>query len=279
MTNSKYPQVAVYQTAYQTSYVYLWTEGNTSRSEIKTLSTVTERVPLYVFDLGEEKPSVFTKYRDGYIKYDKEFEKTLDYANGPLKYKISGLNPQMDYLMSLTFYQDEDDRIWEEEVKIDGIKLKNIKLPRKKVVKEEFFIPSHLYSDSVCELSIRNISFHKSVLSGLSIFEFSKKNKNLLSSEKNYENPQKELFFSIQNLNKDKIKISYYLPKRGEVKIKIYSAIGMLLNTIKIIQSPGSHIFIWDSKDKNGKKLPKGVYFINIEFNNQIIKKGKVIIF
>lgn len=267
-TTSRYPSVSIYETSAGTNFTYLWTEGNSSPFEIKTLFlNLSENLPLYAFSLGEKEPSIFTEFRDGYIVYNEESEfGKADYAEGCLEYKIPWLEPQKEYLINLTFYQNESE-ILKEEIIVDNIKLKTIELPKGKIIKEEFFIPQQVYSDGMIKLSIKN-PFGKAMLSSFAVFEFCKNKEKEWVRKENYKNIKDEfLQISIQNFSLDKIKISYYLPKSGEVEIMIYSAIGTCLKTVKTIQSQGRHIFIWDCKDKNGKKMPNGIYFVKINFS------------
>ncbi|MGB9721909.1 MAG: N-acetylmuramoyl-L-alanine amidase, partial [bacterium] len=106
--DSKYPQVAMYQTISSTKFVYVWTEGNTAPYEVKILPVSQFRaspVPLYAFDLGEEKSSIFNEQRTGFILYGQGFEKSVDYDTVALKYRITGLDPDKIYLLGLAFYQ------------------------------------------------------------------------------------------------------------------------------------------------------------------------------
>ncbi len=59
--------------------------------------------------------------------------------------------------------------------------------------------------------------------------------------------------------------ISYTLPNPAEVSINIYDILGRLAVTlINQNQSAGYHSILWNGKTVNNKKLPSGVYLINI---------------
>lgn len=278
--NSKYPQVAMYQTPNQTYFTYLWTEGNSSPFEIKIkrISYASPDLsPLYAFDVGEKEPSIFNERRTGYILYGNGFEKSVDYDTTCLKYRIKGLNPEKIYLLYLVFYQDETDEYWNEEIIIDGILLKTVNLRRKKLVIERILIPPEVYRDGVFDLNIKRKYGPKSVLSAFALLEFIWRKENLLSKK----GEDKEIYtefesFNSKNLFHKKVKFSYYLYEPDKVRIKIYSVCGKLLYETESKKSPGIHIFTWNGKDKNSNPLPSGIYFIKIETTNW--KKVKKII-
>lgn len=72
-----------------------------------------------------------------------------------------------------------------------------------------------------------------------------------------------------------KTSITYEIPDRSFVSLKIYNATGQL---IKIIEEgekeAGRYTYVWDGYNKYGNKVPAGVYFYNLEADrNRIIKK------
>lgn len=60
-------------------------------------------------------------------------------------------------------------------------------------------------------------------------------------------------------------KISFAINNKTKVNIKIYSENGILIKTLVDQTFPkGNYIFSWDNKDKNGKKVNDGIYFVII---------------
>ncbi|MFQ5865963.1 MAG: FlgD immunoglobulin-like domain containing protein [bacterium] len=60
--------------------------------------------------------------------------------------------------------------------------------------------------------------------------------------------------------------ISYSLPEKGHVVLKVYNIlreeIGILVNEPK---EPGYHTVTWDGKDNNGNSMPNGLYIYTIK--------------
>jgi N-acetylmuramoyl-L-alanine amidase len=279
LTDSKYPQVAMYQTVSQTNLVYVWTEGNESPYEVKILpvSLRSNPVPFYAFNLGEKEPSVFLKHRSGYVVYEEGFEKSADYDTSFLHYKITGLDPDKIYHLGLVFYQDEANSVWQQEIAIDNCLIKKINLPRKKIINEKIVLSQEDYQDGIIELKIKKLSGPKVVLSAMSVWEFSKENHPALFVKESSMNvPQEFNVLTLSNPVKDKSLFHYQLPKACQITIKIYSISGQLVREIKENKSAGLHTTIWDGKDTKGIDIASGIYFYRVESTNKTVT-GKII--
>lgn len=278
-TDSKYPQVAMYQTIFQTNLVYVWTEGNESPYEVKILpvSLRSNPVPLYAFNLGEKEPSVFLKQRSGYVVYEESFEKSADYDTSFLHYKITGLDPDKIYHLGLVFYQDETNSVWKQEIEIDNCLIKKINLPRKKTINEKIVLSQEDYQDGIIEFKIKKLVGPKVVLSAMSVWEFSKEDHIIPSVEESNKNtPQESKILAVSNPVKDKSLFHYQLPKACQITIKIYSISGQLVREIKENKPAGFHTTIWDGKDTKGIDVTSGIYFYRLESTNKT-KTGKII--
>ena len=65
---------------------------------------------------------------------------------------------------------------------------------------------------------------------------------------------------------KQKTEIQWQIAGNNPVDLKIYDAVGQL---ITIYQPPTtSNRFIWDGTNNSGKRLPRGIYFINLKTKN-----------
>ncbi|MEO0261975.1 MAG: T9SS type A sorting domain-containing protein, partial [candidate division WOR-3 bacterium] len=72
---------------------------------------------------------------------------------------------------------------------------------------------------------------------------------------------EKVLFNVYPNIFRENTVISFSGIRDKDAVIKIFNSAGEIINMYKI-NSAGK--IIWDGKDKNGKKLPSGIYFINL---------------
>ncbi len=60
--------------------------------------------------------------------------------------------------------------------------------------------------------------------------------------------------------------ISYSLPEPTRVHLKVYDVTGKVVNNlVNKVQSMGNYSLIWDGSDKDGKRVPGGIYFISLE--------------
>jgi hypothetical protein len=94
----------------------------------------------------------------------------------------------------------------------------------------------------------------------------------------NEDKPQSDKTFFISakpNLLSKNTLIQYSLKKRSNVSIKVYSVIGQKIVTIfEGIKESGIHEIKWLGVDNKGNRLPKGIYFLELETSyNKAIEK------
>lgn len=64
-------------------------------------------------------------------------------------------------------------------------------------------------------------------------------------------------------------KISYELPARGEVTLRLFNAAGQLVRFYQTkTKEAGAHAISWDGKDESGKAVASGVYFYQLTFTS-----------
>ena len=72
--------------------------------------------------------------------------------------------------------------------------------------------------------------------------------------------------------------ISFTLEKRERVQLHIFDISGQLIQTIVNKELPkGEHRFIWNSTDKFGNKIKKGIYFLTLNTTDKILHQTKII--
>jgi hypothetical protein len=80
--------------------------------------------------------------------------------------------------------------------------------------------------------------------------------------------PKEEALLFVANPNpfSTSVKVSYYLPSSGKVRLAAYDVTGRLVKTLANSEpGPGWHHHTWNGTDEEGRKLPSGVYFAAIE--------------
>jgi tetratricopeptide (TPR) repeat protein len=69
-------------------------------------------------------------------------------------------------------------------------------------------------------------------------------------------------------------KIRYNLPEPGNVKLVIYNILGREIKKLfDGEEEAGSHIQLWDGKDKFGQTVTSGVYIYQLRYKDKIINK------
>jgi len=72
--------------------------------------------------------------------------------------------------------------------------------------------------------------------------------------------------------------IKFSLPEASNVTLKIYNNAGQFIKSLANGNfAAGAHSFKWDATDRNGVKVPSGIYFYKLDANN-FIKTGKMIL-
>lgn len=103
---------------------------------------------------------------------------------------------------------------------------------------------------------------------------------NITSVEKrNYNQPQKyNLYQNYPNPFNPNTTINYTLMEPGEVKIIIYNSLGQKIKTlIDNHQTSGRHSIAWNGQDEYGNNVSSGIYFYQLEVNNNTISKRMIL--
>lgn len=75
-------------------------------------------------------------------------------------------------------------------------------------------------------------------------------------------------------------KITYAIPVKSRIDMKIYDITGKLVTTLKngVIEEPGYKVANWNMTDARGKKVNSGIYFCNLEMNKESSTKKILVI-
>lgn len=75
-------------------------------------------------------------------------------------------------------------------------------------------------------------------------------------------------------LFRDEIKINFELQKPSYVKIEIFDKLGRgVVVLLHRKMKEGRHTLFWDRRDKNGRRIPQGLYFVTLETETFSITK------
>jgi len=83
----------------------------------------------------------------------------------------------------------------------------------------------------------------------------------------------------MQNPIRKESKISFFLPCKNRVKLKVYDAAGRLVKTlVDDIRMAGNHDIRWDGTDNSGRNQPSGVYFLRLDAGRESTIRKLVLI-
>jgi len=67
------------------------------------------------------------------------------------------------------------------------------------------------------------------------------------------------------------IEIKFSIPKQSDIKFKIYDAAGRLVRTLIDGEiNKGYHTVVWDGKDEDFRVVSSGIYFVKIDYQNEV---------
>ncbi len=88
-----------------------------------------------------------------------------------------------------------------------------------------------------------------------------------------------QLFDNYPNPFNNVTVIPYHLGQPGKVTISIFTISGKIINEIFIgWQEAGSHQYVWNGYDANGRGIASGIYFYRLQVNGQNISKKMVLV-
>ncbi|MFQ5769788.1 MAG: FlgD immunoglobulin-like domain containing protein, partial [bacterium] len=81
------------------------------------------------------------------------------------------------------------------------------------------------------------------------------------------------LFQNYPNPFNPETEIRFYLDESRKINLKIYNALGQLINTlVQDEMAAGFHTVVWDGTNENGLQVPTGVYIYSLELSRNVLK-------
>jgi photosystem II stability/assembly factor-like uncharacterized protein len=266
------PQVAFLPGMMGTTLFCFWTENNSAPYQEYFTTTMGPLSGFFTLDAGQTDPSPYTVHRGGYLQYTQEPEKTVDTDGSYLTYRFDRLDPKMLYLVRASYYQESGSPVGL-EVKVNGSVFANLAVPNRSVIKGEAWVPSELYSDSVVEITIRKKSGTLGTLGYLELCQAEPKGKGGPQSSglADLSLPREfSLDSGYPNPMTSEGRIDYALPKASSVDLTVYNISGQVVRRLvsEPSKAPGRYSVRWDGRNKNGHRVPGGVYFYRLNAGN-----------
>jgi hypothetical protein len=263
----------------------IWTEGGQMPYEIRTKTVVLPEIPYFYVDAGNDEASAWTIQRAGYIQFTPEPEKTIDYHPQKLIYHFSNLNPVKRYHIKLVLYfESQNPHRWRMRINGDNILHANIWITSGEITTVERVLPTACYKDGELYLNIENLIGDYALVSQIYIYESEREieyiTKNTQISEILPAN--KTGIYISPNPMSSAVKISYLLPTSAQyhTNLKIYDSSGRLIRQFENstnCKNLKNQIF-WNGTDENGRILPKGIYFIVLEFDTRRLTEKLILL-
>ena len=75
------------------------------------------------------------------------------------------------------------------------------------------------------------------------------------------------------------VRINYTMSNVSDVRINIYDIMGRLVqNTLERDKRAGIHTFTWNGRDRSGRELPSGIYFVTLMLNEKPVRSMKLLL-
>ena len=99
-----------------------------------------------------------------------------------------------------------------------------------------------------------------------------------IEDENQAETPKKySLNQNFPNPFNSSTRISFYLPKSGNVKLEVYNILGQKIRTLlEKVEQPGPKTLFWDGTDDRGLNVPTGIYFYRLTAQDFVDTKKMV---
>ncbi len=246
-----------------------WTQAESnrivsfSREEIK--SDRGDGPASMAYDLGDETPSPILVQRTGYVEYGQEPGKIVDIGSDALEYHFVGLDNEYSWKGRVLFYHQSNQPI------ICRLIFNNnqpiiVSIPPNQIIDKTYEIPEVLIINEELNFTIEPIGNSNVVISGILLYS---KPKQGPGGGPQLQNEQ--MITTLTNLQccpvifNKATEISYSLSYETDIQLSVYNSIGQLVAVIDKGRRNGNQVLIWNPKDRHGKKLASGIYFLQLK--------------
>jgi M6 family metalloprotease-like protein len=259
--------------------VTVWCEDDGVLYEVRKDKRLLPEPMLFTYiDLGAELPSSYTIERDGFIAYGSEDYKTVDYDSTKLIYRIRGFEEGYKYQIKFLLYHEGSSR-WKMRIRIDNGWTRNVWVNPNQLTVVEGIIPEAFIKDGEIVVTDEVSQGEFAVLSGIVIYR----------EPKGQGGPQElaimnfgnstEKFVIKPNPVKDRAEIYYQSNSSGIVDLALYDITGRRVKSfISGNLESGYYRLDWNGTDDTGRRLSRGVYFILLDNQTEVLTRKVVIL-
>jgi hypothetical protein len=262
MAESYYPQASAWFTLFGNHLYTAWLEGNSIPYEIRLKDTFLpydaggEIAYLSSFS-GDSVVSPYLIARDG---YKPGWQIPADYGNQQLTYRFP-LDPAYLYKAKVIAYQEKTGE-WRAQCRIDGGSQMLIKYAPHVPETLVFWIPPHLYQDSVLEVTLNRVAGDFVSMGQIYVYRYEQEaggNGGPQSTAAECVSMTVQLHVQ-PSLIVDDFTIAYTLMSESDIQLAIFDASGRKLKTIAAGLKPSGHY----RETVAHQSFPQGVYFVRL---------------
>jgi hypothetical protein len=268
---------------------YLWTawteSPNPGASPFRVLTNFTSMPsffgpgdadfgPYYRVLAGQDTASVYCLKRDGVLRFA---DKAVDFARDSLVYELPYLDPVYDYYLKVYSYRETGEN-WAQGLSVDGSLNRTIQFASNRVDTIRVRIPPELYvEDRKIRFVLKNLRGDYVPALGITLFQRDPKPRGMNGGGQGggqagvpVSMPYREVFAVYPNPVKGQAQIEYSLMAPGEVDLAVYDVTGRLVRrVVEGVVQVGVHRVSWDGKDRDGRKVSSGIYFVKLSSPDQ----------
>ena len=290
-SKSEFPAICYTQHFPKQKLYILWTEDTTKIKGEPAVGPVKNKIeamppaiPKIAANLGAPDASPYTVQREGYKVFGNLAYQKVDYDSKKLIYRFTGLKPNERYKLKLVFYnkkEDDSDKHLKQQilmVKAGRIPIGIVILKPDRIKYFERWIPKWVYESGNLRISIKKMKGEYAVCSEIFLYEYEKstgKGGTQFANGLDNSLPRIQFLSPKPNPFNSSTRISFVIPIKERVSLRIYDASGRLCRTLVNEKlNAGFHNYKWDGRGKNGKQLSNGVYFSILNIGEQrFVKK------
>lgn len=219
--------------------------------------------------LGESEPSQYTVRRSGRVVAN---NKTADIDASKLEYRVSGLDPNKYYALTLVYvFQGMLSETGVVTAWVDTFVFDDKRKVGKELSWVNHVLPKSSYKSGTLNFSVEKVGGVNSILSWFVLwsmpegFKGGPQSSNLITRSR----VQPYLSHPRPNPSTGEVYLSYWLPNSGNVSLRVYNTAGQLIREVESGERvSGTHSIVWDGKNADGMRVSNGVYLIRLVSGN-----------
>ncbi len=272
---SYWPHNQLYYSPFASDMLYvLWTEGSSPGYFVRFKSTDMsgdwggEQKVYYPVTCGEEKQSAYCVSRTGFRKIG---DYCIDHGDS-LVYYLHFLDPRYDFVAKIAGLHNGT-TTWAQTISADNQIIGSIQVPPTELRTLTVKIPYGLYEkDHAIRLVFKKTAGSYAFCQNIKLYRNERQRKFGDGGGQATTSAPVTSKFSLDiapNPTSRMATIVYSLPSETRASLRVFDISGRMVRKLYDgKQTAGKHSIIWDGQDNNGRVLPNGVYFLDLDIGS-----------